>query len=85
MLMDSLQGQLKTGLAEVIIHWVIWEKLLKKRSVSPNMVMKSPIRLKFCRNMLMDSLQGQLKTGLAEVIFHWVVWVKLLKKALSKS
>ncbi len=30
MLMDSLQGQLKNGLAEVIIHGVIWVKLLKK-------------------------------------------------------
>ncbi len=85
MLMDSLQGRLKHGLAEVIIHWVIWVKLLKKRSVSPNIVMKSPIGLIFCRNMLVDSLQVQLKNGLAEVIIHWVIWVKLLKKALSKS
>ena len=29
-LMDSLQVQLKNGLAEVIFHWVIWVKLLKK-------------------------------------------------------
>ncbi len=35
-------------------------------SVSPNIVMKSPIGLIFCRNMLMDSLQGQLK----------IVWVR---------
>ncbi len=27
--MDSLQVQLKNGLAEVIFHWVIWVKLLK--------------------------------------------------------
>ncbi len=33
-------------------------------------MMKSPIRLIFCKNVLMDSLQGQLKNGLAEVIFH---------------
>ncbi len=30
MLMDSLQVQLKNGLAEVLFHWVIWVKLLKK-------------------------------------------------------
>ena len=28
--MDGLQGQLKNGLAELIFHWVIWVKLLKK-------------------------------------------------------
>ena len=30
MLMDSLQGQLKNGLAEVIFLWVIWVKLFEK-------------------------------------------------------
>ncbi len=55
MLMDSLQGQLKNGLAEVIFHGVVWVNYSKKRLVSPNIVMKSPIGLIFCRNMLMNS------------------------------
>ncbi len=40
----------------------------KKHSVSPNIVMKSPIRL-FYRNMLW----GQVENGVAEVIFHGVI------------
>ncbi len=59
MLMDSLQGQLKNGLAEVIFHRVICVKLLskklKKHSVSSTIVQKRPIRLKSCRNMLMGT------------------------------
>ncbi len=84
--MDSLRGQLKYGLVEAIFHWVIWVKLLKKKhSVSPNIVVKSPIGLMFCRNMCMDSLQGQLtwlKNGLAEVIFYMSYLSKITQKSI---
>ncbi len=54
------------GFGAVIFHWVKLLVLIK-RSVSHNIVMKSPIGLIFCRYIFMVSLQGQLK----------MVWLRL--------
>ncbi len=55
--MDSLQGQLKNSLAEVIFHWVICVKLLKKST----------------QKHAYGQSTGTVKNGVPEVIFHRVI------------
>ncbi len=80
--MDSLQGQLNNGLAEVIFHWVVhvvWVKLLKKAFRKSKRREEKSDWGDILQKLGYGQSTGTVKHGVRGVIFHWVIWVTAVR------